>query len=1098
MSKDTVATAQRCHRTDSNRRFQALPWLLALLLSPLTGQSQADTNSFAWARRGGGPAADMAAGVSVDASTNAIIVGSFSGTASFGDAQITAKGATDLFVAKYQGDGSLAWVQGWGGTQEDAAAGVATETNGYAVVVGYYRGAASFGSLTLPILGGNSLNGFILRVGPGGTPQWVAGIASAGDDRASAVAVDQEGNSYVTGTFMGTIQFGSGVSITSLNAVVPEAYLASYTPSGATRWARRIGATRGAVGYAVTTDASGHVFVAGEFLGTGSFDGVVLTSGGDRDSFAAKYSSGSGDRLWAVRHGLGAADGTRAAITDSQGNLILGGYFNGSIDFGPQTLSAQGRKDFFIAKLNPEGQLIWARAGGGLQDDNLLGVTVSSLGGVTAVGNFSGSLQVGSLQVAATGGASDAFLLRLDPDGTPRSLVRAGSPGNGVDSANAVAIDLRGHTFVAGEFSDTATFGAHTLTTGNLTNRDAFLVRRVTIPPTIAAAPQPTNVLLGAGFTLQVGVGGEGPFAYQWLKNGLPVPGETNAVLLRTNTVATDAADYAVEVSNAGARVTSETVPLGISVTLRTTALGRGVIAVDPIQDIHPLGALATLVAIPDDDAFFSGWSGDLEGDENPAPIVLEGNRAVTAVFGSRRLDLAVVGQGSIDASPLRTFYTPGEQVQLSAAAAGFYQFVGWQDGPTEPHRQITIGVSNRYVAIFTNLVPVETVVIGDRSRTAPVGMPALTVDGEFIVIGPEVRSDSAEIRLTTTLTNGTLVYSLDGSSPNLFYDGPVNIRNSVIVRALAISEDQMLIVELDPIEVRVLRTFQLTAVTPGGGQLERAPMKSRYLSNEVVKVTALASNGWSFIGWHGDVSGTSQVISITMDGDRCLEGVFGTPVSAGTTGAGVVETEAGLALYPYGARFRVTAIAAAGSNFVSWSGAIANAVNPLDFQVTSPSPVLRALFLSSGNGFPLEVQVAGEGSVIVFPRKTVYTSGEAVLVLASAKPGERFLGWSGDINQTTNRLNLKIIAPLKLRAEFSQSARIDWLSCSDDIAWENLRLSVFCRLGSEVQVERSEDLNRWEPWLLQTNTLGSLLMQDSSRRPTAGRFYRLRTPQGR
>lgn len=1071
--------------------------LWAILLLPPSAHGQADTNAFAWVRGGGGPLTDSGTGVAVDANTNAVIAGLFNGIAQFGSNQITSKGLSDIFVCKYSSEGALIWAKGWGGSLEDAATATAVDTNGNVFITGFYRGDVSLGGKALTPSPGNSLNAFIAKLNSSGDVQWARGIGNSGDDRGFGVTTDLEGNSYVSGSFQSTVSFGSGVSLTSTNTQVPEGFLASYTPSGDARWAKRLGASNGAVGYAVTTDPLGHVLVVGEFVGIATIDDITFQSSGDRDIFIASFDATTGNKVWAIRHGQGLADGARCVGADPLGNVYVGGYFNTSIDFGTQTLTSQGRKDFFIAKFDPTGKPLWARSGGSQLDDGLLGLTVSRLGSVTAVGNFIGTIAMGNAQISSAGTGSDAFVFRLDPDGAAKGLSRAGGSGAAVDSANAVASHARGHVFIAGDFSDVGTFGTNTLNSGSVTNRDFFVARKFTVPPSISLPPQSTNVILGKGFSMSVVASGEGPFLYQWLKQGIPILGETNATFLRTNTVTADMDAYSVEVSNTGATITSDPADLNLFVTLTTSARGRGQIAVDPIQDLYPLNSQVTLLALPAEDAFFFGWAGDISGQDNPLSLTLNQHQTNYAVFGSRTLQLGTIGQGSISALPTKDLYNAGDRVDLTAVPAKYYAFVGWSDGVSSEQRSISIGLSNQFTAVFTNLVPVETLTIGERSRTAPVGMPSLTVDDVFVITGPETRGDQAVLKLSTTFTNGILVYSLDGKDPNLFYEGPITINSPVTVRAWAFSEDQAQLVELDPIEVRVYKTFLFTAITPGAGQIFLAPLKDRYFSNEVVTVTAVASNGWNFIGWHGDFTGTNETLKVNVTENLCVEGIFGTPVILTNSGGGILDAEGGLPLYPYASKIRITATAPEGSNFVSWSGAVATSLNPLDYQITRPAPVFRALFLTNGTGFPLSMRVNGEGTVIVFPRKSVYASGESVLLVASPATGEGFIGWSGYTNLTTNRISLKFSGAMRLEASFTQTVKSEWITCSGDSAWENVRLTLRSRIGAGMAVDRGNTLGPWTPWLTLTNTLGSLILRDLSIGPATGesRFYRIRSP---
>src|SRR5437667_314462 len=83
-----------------------------------------------WAKRAGGTAADQGYGIAVGSSGNSYVTGAFSGSATFGSGEanqtiLTAAGGTDIFVAKYNSDGTLAWAKKAGGTGADQGNGIA-------------------------------------------------------------------------------------------------------------------------------------------------------------------------------------------------------------------------------------------------------------------------------------------------------------------------------------------------------------------------------------------------------------------------------------------------------------------------------------------------------------------------------------------------------------------------------------------------------------------------------------------------------------------------------------------------------------------------------------------------------------------------------------------------------------------------------------------------------------------------------------------------------------------------------------------------------------------------------------------------------------
>jgi hypothetical protein len=119
---------------------------------------------------------------------------------------------------------------------------------------------------------------------------------------AEAVATDPGGSTYLTGGFSGTVTFGN-ISLTSKGA--ENIYVAKVNPSGTIAWAQRIGgsnASLGDSGRAIALDQFGNSYVTGFFYGPGDFGSTTLPGKGDRDIFVAKIDI-QGNILWAKDFG---------------------------------------------------------------------------------------------------------------------------------------------------------------------------------------------------------------------------------------------------------------------------------------------------------------------------------------------------------------------------------------------------------------------------------------------------------------------------------------------------------------------------------------------------------------------------------------------------------------------------------------------------------------------------------------------------------------------------------------------------------------------------------------------------------------------------
>jgi hypothetical protein len=282
---------------------------------------------------------------------------------------------------------------------------------------------------------------------------------------------------------------------------------------------------------------------------------------------------------------------------------------------------------------------------------------------------------------------------------------------------------------------------------------------------------------------------------------------------------------------------------------LNVTATAGGSATRDPDQPDYPLGSSVTVTATATTGYGFIRWTGDASGSANPLTVVMDTNKNITAIFASTALTLATQGAGTISKAPDQPYYGIGDPVVLPATAGRWHAFTGWTDGNTTNPRTVTIGESNAYTAVFTSTTPLQTVTIGGVSRLAPVGMPAVVMDGNFILGSSMTARGSALVELSTTFPGGTLLYTLDGSDPTFagsLFAGPFRVTRSSLPRTVAYNADFTQAVAGDPVNIVLLPT--LTGLTDGGGSVAIEPPARDYLSNSLVGVTATPAPGWTFL----------------------------------------------------------------------------------------------------------------------------------------------------------------------------------------------------------------------------------------------------------
>lgn len=231
-----------------------------------------------WIVRGGGAGIDR--GLKVDVHPNGTVawVGEFTGTATFGDVQLTSQGGTaDMFIALLDAEsGSVTWAaRGGGGAGTDRPSGVSIAPDGSVCVAGEFRGAATWGALSLtsvtdPSTGTPSTDVFVAKYSAAGEEIWVEQGSAKFADRAVDVAHDGSGNIYVTGQFSDTITFDQ----THNNILLNASFLLRYDAAGNEQWFRRFGGAGFNHVRDLEIDLNGDLLLTGDQQGTMVFVGA--------------------------------------------------------------------------------------------------------------------------------------------------------------------------------------------------------------------------------------------------------------------------------------------------------------------------------------------------------------------------------------------------------------------------------------------------------------------------------------------------------------------------------------------------------------------------------------------------------------------------------------------------------------------------------------------------------------------------------------------------------------------------------------------------------------------------------------------------------
>jgi len=511
---------------------------LTLIGGTLTISETDNRPDFHWVRTAGGPATDRAAAITTDASGNLYVTGYFWQGISFGETMLAGFGTVkSAFVAKYDADGQLRWAQEMGGANGSAQGdGIAVDQNGNVFVVGNFAGTVSIGG---NVLASNGANGspdlFVTKFSSEGAFLWARQGGGTAYDAGTAVVVDANGSAFVTGYFTGPATFGSA-GLAGIGNI--DVLLVNYDGDGNVVWAREAGSTGADTGYGMALDSAGNAVMTGNFSGEATFGSDNLTSSGSYDAFVSKLD-GEGNFLWTRRAGGTGTDSGRGVTLDAGDSVFVSGFFSYAADFGSTNLT--GGNDAFLAKYDSEGTLLWARHAGGTGMASAAGLAVraDSDGNVICAGLFKYVCWFETTSLDS-GVNYDAFIAKYDGDGSLRWALRCGNYWD--ESATGVVIDGNGNIFMAGYFDLVSNFGTNTVY--SVGDNDTFVAKLIpaALPEIISVSPNQVKGV-GADVVFSVTAIGAGALRYQWVKNGIDIPGATSASLIIANAQPSDGGD---------------------------------------------------------------------------------------------------------------------------------------------------------------------------------------------------------------------------------------------------------------------------------------------------------------------------------------------------------------------------------------------------------------------------------------------------------------------------------------------------------------------------------------------------------------------------
>lgn len=270
-------------------------------------------------------------------------------------------------------------------------------------------------------------------------------------------------------------------------------------------------------------------------------------------------------------------------------------------------------------------------------------------------------------------------------------------------------------------------------------------------------------------------------------------------------------------------------------------------------------GENITVTANPNEHWLFDGWQGDLTGQQNPADVLMDRDKNITARFVLRDYPLTInqIGEGEIEEEVVQqktTEYPYGTSVRLTATASEFWDFEGWSGAfiDSSPEIMIEIDEPKSVTATFVREeYSLDQSVNGSGSIETELISGTETENG-FL--------SESEVELAATAEPGWMFVEWNG-----------DLTGSEEVKELFMDSNKSVTATFEEV------FYNVSIETEGSGTATANPQKDSYKYGETITFNANPSSGYEFLGWSGSFSQTARSVEVEIKSDIDVKATFST-----------------------------------------------------------------------------------------------------------------------------------------------------------------------------------------------------------------------------
>ena len=312
-----------------------------------------------------------------------------------------------FFFAKFTLDGSIVWVQQFGG---DSSSVIPVDfyfsDSGDVAITGFYWNKFSTPNETFYSNGGTDF--FLMLVDSLGNIKWAHCSGGFFDDFLRGVCTDQAGNVYAVGYFIYDIVLDSTLLQSDNQAILT----VKFNNQGNLEWAEVIDGSWNNEGRAITI-LNEKIYIGGCAAYTAFFDSIEVSFGNQQGAFIAEYNpDGSCDWVKVIQSGY--HDNIYSLDPSADNDIIFCGVFGDTLTIGSDTLITFGNQDILIGKPDNDGNPIWTMTAGSGLGDNAFDLCGDELNNFYVTGDFYDQAHFGDIEVSFKEECSDAFIAKIN------------------------------------------------------------------------------------------------------------------------------------------------------------------------------------------------------------------------------------------------------------------------------------------------------------------------------------------------------------------------------------------------------------------------------------------------------------------------------------------------------------------------------------------------------------------------------------------------------------------------------------------------------------------------------------------------------------